>query len=257
MAAWFGGLVVLVLRVTRAPSSGRVELETALARFSRLALMCWAGIAATGIYLAWRQVGTPGALPNTDYGRWLLVKLALVAMVIGLANFARRYVARYRRDESAPLSRLRVSVGSEAFLGVAVIAVTAMLVNSAPARTAYTPVVDKVLVLPDEAQQLLSLKNAAVRLKVTPARTGANVFDIYLKASADERKLFRAAEVTGRLDAANTKVQSLPVTIRQAEPGHYVATAVSIPFPGRWLLRLDLRISEFDEIPISIPFKVR
>lgn len=257
MAAWFGGLAVLVVGVVRPAAGPREGLAAALSRFSCLALACWTMIAATGLYLSWRQVGTPGALPYTDYGRWLLAKLAIVAVIISLANVARRHVAGNRRGEPPPLSRLRVSVGTEAVLGVGVIAVTAILVNSAPARTAYTPVVDKTVVLPDEAQQLLRLDNAAVRLKVTPARTGANVFDVYLKASASERKLFRVAEVTGRLDAANSKVQSLPVTITQAEPGHYVATAVSIPFPGRWFLRLDLRVSEFDEVPLSIPFKVR
>ncbi|GAB3900915.1 hypothetical protein GCM10027612_63400 [Microbispora bryophytorum subsp. camponoti] len=108
MALWLGGLVALAVCVL-APAAKRgpalLSLEPALPRFSRLALLCFAVIAGTGLYLSWRQVGTWGALGGTDFGRLLLGKLAVVLGVLALASGARRFVQRRdraRRAAAAP-----------------------------------------------------------------------------------------------------------------------------------------------------------
>ncbi len=89
MALWLGGLVLLVAGVLvpgggRAPG-GVLSLAPVLPRFSRLAEICFAVIAVTGGYLAWRQVGTWAALVATEFGQLLLGKVAAVLVVVGLA----------------------------------------------------------------------------------------------------------------------------------------------------------------------------
>ncbi|GAA2466737.1 copper resistance protein CopC [Streptomyces macrosporus] len=90
VAAWLGGLAALLAALWRGPSVPR----EAVTRFSRLALCCVAVLAATGLYQSWRQVGGWSALTSTSYGRLLLVKVALVVLLVGIARSSRRWTAR-------------------------------------------------------------------------------------------------------------------------------------------------------------------
>ncbi|MGP4000018.1 copper resistance CopC/CopD family protein [Streptomyces sp. 8N706] len=90
VAAWLGGLAALLVALYRGPAVER----TAVRRFSRLAFGSVILLAATGLYQSWRQVGSWNALTSTSYGRLLLVKLALVAVLVGFGWFSRRWTAR-------------------------------------------------------------------------------------------------------------------------------------------------------------------
>lgn len=51
-------------------------------------------LTATGLYQSWRQVGSWSALSGTRYGQLLLVKVGLVAVLVGVAWISRRWTAR-------------------------------------------------------------------------------------------------------------------------------------------------------------------
>ncbi|MGK5741351.1 copper resistance CopC/CopD family protein [Micromonospora sp. URMC 103] len=267
MALWLGGLITLAARVLipagRRDTSQASTLEPALPRFSGLAQICFAVIAATGVYLSWRQVGTWAALGATDFGRLLLGKLAVVLAVVGLAAGARRFVRRRGREplglDAAPAAavrRLRRSVVAEILLGVAVVSITAVLVNTAPARTSYAPPVRATVPVPAAAVESdAGLRGASIEVNIEPARSGNNVADIYL--TGPDGSLVAVPEVSGQLESPDRDVPKLPVTVTAAEPGHYVANSMSIPFPGEWVLRLDIRVSDFDETPVRVQFTAR
>ncbi|MEV5752692.1 copper resistance protein CopC [Actinoallomurus sp. NPDC052308] len=263
IAVWFGGLVPLTACVV-GPAAGRPErvrdLRPALPRFSGLAQVCFAVIAVTGLYLAWRQVGTFGALGGTTYGRLLLVKFGLVLLVVALAARGRSFVRRRGSEpaEDVPageLRRLRVSVAAEVVLGVVVLSVTSVLVNTAPARSSHAPPVRATVAVPAMAGTHTGLDGGHVELRLTPARRGSNVADIYLVAKGGS--LVNVPEVSGRLAPVGKDIGALPVTVSAAEPGHYVASAMSIPYPGRWDLWLNIRTSDFDEVPVHFSFTAR
>ncbi|MGW5608269.1 copper resistance protein CopC [Streptomyces sp. NPDC003753] len=90
VAVWLGGLATLLVALYRAPSMG----AAAVRRFSRLAFGSVVTLAATGVYQSWRQVGSWSALTGTAYGQLLLVKVGLVAILIGIAWISRRWTAR-------------------------------------------------------------------------------------------------------------------------------------------------------------------
>ncbi|MFE6664024.1 copper resistance CopC/CopD family protein [Streptomyces sp. NPDC057697] len=90
VAAWLGGLTALLVALYRTPDMD----ATAVRRFSGIALGSVIVLAATGIYQSWRQVGTWSALTGTGYGQLLLVKVGLVAVLIGIAWMSRRWTAR-------------------------------------------------------------------------------------------------------------------------------------------------------------------
>ncbi|MEU6205962.1 copper resistance protein CopC [Micromonospora musae] len=267
MALWLGGLITLaacvLIPARRRETSRAITLAPALPRFSGLAQVCFAVIAATGVYLSWRQVGSWAALGATDFGRLLLGKLAVVLAVLALAAGARRFVRRHGREplglDAAPAAavrRLRRSVVGEILLGVAVVSITAVLVNTAPARTSYAPPVHTTVPVPAAAAEAAAgLRDASIEVNIEPARSGSNVADIYL--TGPDGSLVAVPEISGRLESPDRDVPALPVTVTAAEPGHYVANSMSIPFPGEWVLRLDVRVTDIDETPVRVQFTAR
>ncbi len=228
MSLWFGGLVVVLACAGAAP----------VARFSRLAVVCWAVLAASGVYLAYRQSGELGALPHTVFGRLLLVKTAMAIGILALAYFSRRAVLR----GATP----RRTVVGETFLGIAVLAVTAVLVNTTPARVAYVDPIDTTVSGPG---------GMTVEVKINPAKQGENVADVYLLQR--DGALRQVPELTARLRSEDGSSGPFDVAFRRAEPGHYVASPMTVPYPGDWTLRLQIRTSEIDESDIDLPIRIR
>ncbi|WP_216868827.1 copper resistance CopC/CopD family protein [Streptomyces brasiliscabiei] len=93
VAAWLGGLATLLVALFRAPVDAPIE-TAAVRRFSRVAFGSVLVLAATGIYQSWRQVGTWSALTGTSYGQLLLVKIGLVAVLVGIAWISRRWTSQ-------------------------------------------------------------------------------------------------------------------------------------------------------------------
>jgi copper transport protein len=93
VAVWLGGLSTLLVALFRAPSQAQIE-AAAVRRFSRLAFVGVLLLVATGIYQSWRQLGSWSALTDTTYGQLLLVKIGLVALLVGVAWISRRWTGR-------------------------------------------------------------------------------------------------------------------------------------------------------------------
>ncbi|MFE9806234.1 copper resistance CopC/CopD family protein [Streptomyces sp. NPDC005227] len=90
VAVWLGGLTTLLVALFRTPAQEQIE-AAAVHRFSRLAFGSVLVLVATGIYQSWRQVGSWSAFTDTTYGQLLLVKIGLVAVLVGVASISRRW----------------------------------------------------------------------------------------------------------------------------------------------------------------------
>ncbi|WP_327402856.1 copper resistance protein CopC [Streptomyces sp. NBC_01288] len=93
VATWLGGLSALLVALYRAPADNLVG-RTAVQNFSRIAFGSVLALVATGIYQSWRQLGSWSAFTDTGYGQLLLVKIGLVALLVGIASISRRWTAR-------------------------------------------------------------------------------------------------------------------------------------------------------------------
>ncbi|MDT0545577.1 copper resistance CopC/CopD family protein [Streptomyces lonegramiae] len=96
VGVWLGGLAALVATLRAGEPIGR----TAVHRFSRLAFGSVVVLVLTGLYQSWRQVGSWDALTGTEYGRWLLVKVGLVAVLVAIASVSRRWTGRLTDEEA-------------------------------------------------------------------------------------------------------------------------------------------------------------
>ncbi|MFF2362185.1 copper resistance CopC/CopD family protein [Streptomyces sp. NPDC058122] len=119
MAVWLGGLAALLAALHRPAEPVPPAVVT---RFSRLALASVAVLAVTGVYQSWRGLGSWDALTSTEYGRLLVVKVVLVALLLAGAAFSRRWTARLaatRAPATVPAARVPVPVAVPASDGSA------------------------------------------------------------------------------------------------------------------------------------------
>lgn len=231
VALWLGGLVAV---------SGwwREQAAPALSRFSRLATIAVATIALTGIAQAARQVGGRAALTGTTYGRLLLVKVALFAVAVALAALSRATVRRARtgRPTGDQSSVLRRAVAGELAIGAAVLAVTALLVASVPARDA--------LARPASSE----LRAGAVRVEVVvdPARAGRTTVHAYTLDTTG--RPVAVASLRLRLSLPTRDIGPLLVPVTRAGPGHFVGGGVDIPIRGAWTIDVTIRTEAGDRV---------
>ncbi|MGQ5649539.1 copper resistance CopC/CopD family protein [Streptomyces sp. EKR5.2] len=101
VAVWLGGLTIMLVALYRVPSIGKPAVQ----RFSRVAFASVVTLVATGVYQSWRQLGSWSALTGTAYGQLLLVKVALVAVLVGVAWISRRWTARLTDVPAAKAQR--------------------------------------------------------------------------------------------------------------------------------------------------------
>jgi copper transport protein len=132
---WAGGVVILLVAFLTAPELRR----QAFVQFARLAPALIALLLAAGIYLSVLRLPALHDLWTTGYGHVLIVKLALVALVLGWGGF-HHFVVEPRLVHPAVQNRVRGSLAGELVVGMAVLLVAAFLVNSKPpARPAPSP----------------------------------------------------------------------------------------------------------------------
>jgi copper transport protein len=130
-ALWVGGLVQLAFVVW--PQAPELR-KTAFLRFSRLASALIAIVLAAGVYLSIVRLPQLSDLWTAGYGRVLLVKLGLVSLALtwgALHHFVAR-PALERGDEGPILARLPRSLAGESAVGMAILLVAAVLVDSKP-----------------------------------------------------------------------------------------------------------------------------
>ena len=122
---WIGALIGFLMLLLF--GSKRETLRTALLRFSGVGVPLIVLLVATGLVNSWFLVGLDklGSLLTTDYGRLLLVKLALFAVMLVLAGLNRWRHTEAISSAGKSLAPLRASITAEALLGILVLGAVA------------------------------------------------------------------------------------------------------------------------------------
>lgn len=131
-AAWLGGLLPLLYCIKLSKGSWRPSAIYTMMRFSRYGHLAVAGVLLTGIVNSWLIQGQ--LLPlNSLYGRMLLFKCALVALMVAIA-LVNRYVLVPRMrtgKKTAQQLFIRMTQG-EVVLGVLVLATVSLFASLEP-----------------------------------------------------------------------------------------------------------------------------
>jgi copper transport protein len=135
-AAWIASLAIIGWAFI--PTAASDVLVPVLRRFSRVAAVSVATLVGTGLVQSLRLVGSPMDLLDADHGRYLAVKIAVVAVMLLIANANRQRVNR-RLDSPATIhlqvSALRRAVVAEFAIGLVIVGITAAMVVSPPSTS--------------------------------------------------------------------------------------------------------------------------
>lgn len=257
MAIWLGGLVLLLAGLPRN------WFWWTASQFSPWALGAVIALAVTGSANAWRQLGSLDGITESAYGRWLVIKLVLVAGVVTVAFFSRRMsrsddpaTAAGSVDEVAPLAvgaavaesqepppALRRTVALEVAGMALILMATAGLVNSPPPPSAATT---------ESASVVVGERIAQVELD--PAVTGGTEMHVYL--SSPGGGLDRADEITVEASLPAADLGPLEVEVVPAGPNHVIGPAVDLPVAGLWTFEVTARYGEFDQVVFTVQLPV-
>jgi copper transport protein len=127
---WIGALATMALLLW----TGAPELrKAAFMRFSRLATVLIAVVLGAGVYLAIVRLPHVSDLWSTGYGRVLLVKIGLVSFALLWGAFHHFVVApALERADTGFLGRIGRSLAGESMVGMAVLLLAAILVDTRP-----------------------------------------------------------------------------------------------------------------------------
>lgn len=248
---WLGGLlVVLAVALPRAQPD---ELRRVVPRFSSIAFAAVVALVVTGVFQSWRQVGGLDALTQTTYGHLLLAKLALFVVMVGFGYLGRRWVQRGYRGESVDVGAddaevvagYRRSIRVETALGIAILAVTALLVNAQPARSALSQPYSAELV----ADDLL------IDVTIDPAKAGPT--DIHVYTLTATGAVAQVEELALELSLPERDLGPLEVPLERAGPGHFSAYDVEVPLPGDWTIEVRALVDDFTEATARDTVRIR
>ncbi len=181
-AAWAGGvafLAALFLHQRRRLSDDADLLIILVGRFSIFAAVALFALAMTGIVRSAGELPRLESLYDTGYGRWLLVKLALLLPVLAVALANRAQLARWSRgdvSDSQVADRLRRLLPLEAALAALVLFSVAIFGQVPTARGAVEPPQGPVI----PYNRVLQVDDLSMHLQVTPARMGMNELVVHL-----------------------------------------------------------------------------
>jgi copper transport protein len=243
VAFWIGALMPLVAMAWRPTPA----LLPVLNRFSRAAVPLVGVLVLTGLTLAIIQLGSFRALIETRYGIILSIKIALVVALLGLAELNRFRLTpalAFAPLDTRPLVR---SILAECAVALAILGVVAGWRFTPPPRAlaaaGSTPLA--VDIHGDKAM---------FHVLISPGRAGTDNFVLQLM-SADGSPL-RAKEATLILGLPERGIEPL---VRKATPGadgYWHLRGVPLPYPGRWHVRIDALVTDFEKITLEDQFDV-
>ncbi|GAA0793493.1 transport integral membrane protein [Spirilliplanes yamanashiensis] len=250
MSVWLGGLVTLIAFLL--PKAHPRVLGVILPVWSRWATVAVVWLVGGGVVQALIEVRSAGQLVGTDYGRFLLAKTGLLAALLGAAAVAHRMVRRRTAVSADGPRLLRRTVGFEAATAAVVLAVSAMLVQTTPARSA--DVQAAAAAKWKGVAQTLTTDLFTLQYDIYPVQLGENnTVHAYIYTAAG--KPIPAAE--WKLTAAQPTAGIEPVTTLMLglEP-HHGTGAVTFPVPGEWEIKFTVRISDIDQATVATTVSV-
>ncbi len=245
IAFWAGALMPLAVALKRqAPGA-----DMFLRRFSLAILPVVATLVVAGIVLAVIQVETFSALVDTDYGRLLLAKLALVVGLLALAATNRWALTRpAEAGLTAARHRLIRSIAVETLIVLAIFGIAAGWRFTPPPRALAVAAAEPV------STHVMTLQ-AMADLTLTPGKAGPVSASIMLM-TGDFGPL-DPKEVTLVLSRPEAGIEPLKRAATKPGDGTWRVDGLVIPFPGRWTVRLDILVSDFEMVKLEGPIDIR
>ena len=243
VAFWIGALMPLAAMARRP----RQPLLPVLNRFSHAAVFVVAVLVLTGLTLSIVQLGSVDAIYQTRYGFILAIKLVLVAILLGLAGLNRyRLTPALERDPSNTRPLLR-SILAECIIVVGILA--------AVAGWRFTPPPRALAAAASPLAIHIHTEHAMFQVLVfSPNKVGTNHFVLQLMNG--DGSALPAREATLTLSLPERGIEPLERPARLGPDGFWHVRDVPLPLAGRWHLRIDALVTDFEKVTLEDDFDV-
>ena len=232
VAFWIGSLVPLAA-IVREGGRGNGEL----ARFSWLIPVPLAVLIATGAYLAWGQLDRPDALWTTSYGEVLSTKLVAVLALLGLAA-ANRYalVPRLKAHCPGAARPLAASIATESVVAFAILGTVAVWRFTPPPRA---------LIGAEHTSIHFHGGKVMAQIELEPVR--ARGADLSIDVLDEKFHPYAAKGVTVFLSNPAAGIEPVRRDADSLDNTTWRIDDLQIPLAGRWRLRVDILINDFEK----------
>jgi copper transport protein len=250
-AVWIGGLVFLLAAIALSRPEHRWALAAvSVPRFSLMAMLTVPLLGTAGIVLAYVEVHAWRGFWDTTSGVLILMKIGLVLPLLALGAFNNRVTVPALRAGTATRSmqvRFMRAIGAELALLLAVIGVTAALVDEATAKSVLASQKK-----PAQASSFTASRSAGpfeATVTLHPALAGANTV---------EMKVTSTRHLTiGEVDLAAISPQGKPsnLNVVQLSGSRFRVINAPLRLPGKWELEMTVRqgLTEYlARIPVTI-----
>jgi copper transport protein len=246
MSVWLGGLVMLVGYLLR--RADERELGAILPIWSRWAATAVAALIIAGSVQALIEVGSFTGFFTSTYGRLILIKIGLAAVVVGMAAYSRRLV-RTRTAQAGP-GKLRRIVLAELAVTAVVLGVTAAVVQIPPPRTASAA---ESATTSTTISQTITDKSVSLQVDVFPAKVGNNSLHLY--AYTPDNKPLPVVEWTATAALPAGGIEPIEVPLLRITDFHAVGD-IALPTAGDWTFKFTVRTSDIDQSTLTMTAKI-
>ena len=154
------------------------------------------------------------------------------------------YPEGYVLDEPTAERRLRRGLWVEVIFSIVILAVTALLVNAAPARELDT----------GPYLATLNTKRISFDVTITPANRGAN--EMHLFTLTPSGQTADPTQVTAEMSQSENNIAPIQVKLIRLGPGHYTSAGFTVPFAGDWQLTVKAVVNDVDEATATSTVKI-
>ncbi|MEU8662112.1 copper resistance CopC/CopD family protein [Actinoplanes philippinensis] len=240
MATWIGGLVTLTVFLLR--GTHERMLGVVLPVWSRWAALAVIWLVMAGAVQSVIQLGSVPALWRTDYGRLLLVKVGVLAVVLVAAAGARRMVNRARNGRG-----LRRTVLVEVVASVLILGLSSVLVQVDPGRTAAA---NEKAVAGKGVSETLTSDLYTVQFNIYPVELGEwNTVHAFLYRPDGAPLQAEEWQVSARL--LDPPLEAVKQPMAGLLPGNQALGSLTFPLAGTYELVFTIRVSEIDRASVK------
>jgi putative copper resistance protein D len=260
-AAWVGALSPLIVLFTAAGAddASLAMARTATTRFSILGIASVGTLLATGIINTFYLAGSVPALLHTDYGRLLLIKIALFLAMVAIAAVNRLLLTPQLLQEANiaasrnALRRLRRNAAIEVLAGATVIAIVAALGTMPPAIHAAHEHPTYGAVPADAAFVHIHLVEGMADVTIRPGRIGRARATIRLWN--EDFEALNARQVSLTLTAP-TAAAGNAHPARQGRDGAWQVDGIELSEPGNWIVTVDVALDQTKRLTLTAPIVI-
>jgi copper transport protein len=244
IAFWIGSLFPLAALIF----SGDTQSVPALARFSQAMPVPTALLAASGMLLAAIQLSRVSALWTTPYGLVFDAKIAAVIVLICLAAWNRfNLTGRVAAGDASAERALVRSIAWEMMLVAIILGLVTTSRFTQPPRAS-----SQVATVVHPVRVHVRGERAMADLTLTPGRVGPTSAAIAILDG--HFRQMDARGVTLTLISPSASIEPIKREARHLEGADWTVDALTIPAAGHWIGKVDILISDFEEVPLQEEF---